>query len=190
MKKTLKCIICCFLCIVMAGLPALAATPSAGGATPPEATMNIQWKGNYETNRIEVTFESPADYNQWVSAVLYPDGATPNFGSYKRLLEIQSVPGVQGKFAFTIAEDLIAENGHYKLRLRGNGEDSTLCQEEVDVYVITPTAVAGLCNAVSTADASSISAAITPLEKALQMDIPPADRTDLLTALCKSQSLD
>ncbi len=187
MKKILTNIICCLLCILMAGVPTFA----EGEPTP---TMNMSWHGDYTNNKLIIKFTSPADYNQQVSAVMYlpsVGNATPN--DYVRVSEAYAPAGVLTTVEFPITNSLSAANGKYKVRLQGSGHMSALCREIQVVTVKTPSLSANLVERINAATtAETMATLISEAKDALQLTVTDDALllTKLMNALIKTRSLE
>ena len=186
MRKTLRCIICCLLCIVMASLSVMAA--------PPVPTMNMSWQGDYTNNKLVIKFRSPATYNQQVTAVMYRTSVvgTPTNADYLRVAEVTSRGGQEMTVSFTITNDLT--DGQYYVRLQGNGVSAALCKEIQTVTIKTPSQADSLVASINSATANSsdpnyIGGFVEPNATALGITIP-ADATfkgKIMTALVSTR---
>ncbi len=184
MKKTLRSIICCLLCIVMASLSVIAAGP----------TMNMSWYGDYTNNKLVIKFTSPAPYNQQVTAVMYRTSVvgTPTNADYLRVAEVTSRGGQEMTITFTITSDLT--DGQYYVRLQGNGVSAALCKETQVVSIKTPGQADSLVASINSATANSgdpnyIGGFIEPIAADLGITIP-GDATlkgKIMTALVNTR---
>ena len=129
-------------------------------AEPVTPTMNATWEGDYENMEIVIRFASPATYNQQVSVVMYPDGASPVFENFCRVAEAVSIAGRETEVRLKIHNDLTAngsENGgKYKIKLQGNGLLTSQCVQILDVDVFTPVGAADLLGRINAATENSV----------------------------------
>ncbi len=138
--------------------------------------MQASWRGDYTTDSatLIVTFKSPAQYTQQVTAVLYNDEVSePVFTDFLRMKEVTSRNGNETTFSIPLGNDLNAADGKYKLTLTGNGIKADECVETVDVTILIPTNLSGLLATINSAsDATEMHSALSAVDDALQLNLP------------------
>ncbi len=138
MKKILKSLLCCLLCVVMVGIPAMAES----------GPMNITWEGDYSNPsapKLIISFTSPALYTQQVTAVMYPANVeTPTIADYCRMAEVTAAPGKKTTVTFGIGNDLSLNSGVYSFKLQGNGHLAEQCKDTVTFTIYTPSQASSL----------------------------------------------
>ncbi len=187
MKKVIRSIICCLLCIALSGVIAF-----ADGET---ATMNMSWRADYTNNQLVIGFKSPADYNQVVSVVMYPASVvgTPSFSDYVRIWEDTMAPGKEGEVKFAITETLGEADGRYVIRIQGSGYRSDICNEEQTVTIKKPSVAGNLLSRINAATTwSEAGTLLTEGKDTLQISITdnPALLEKLMTAFLSVRDAD
>lgn len=186
MRKLIKSILCCLLCVLMVNINVFAATP----ATP---TMNMKWYGDYTNNKLVISFTTQANYHQQVTVAMYPSNiVNPVFSDYVRTVEIY-VPAGSGEktVEFPITNTLNAPNGEYKVRIQGNGYMADICNETQTITIKTPSVAMGDLDRINAATTSSaMKDAISAVKDALQVEIPadPTFCTKLMDALINART--
>ena len=141
MKKHLRKALSAFLgtAILLSGMGAFAQTP-----------MQIEWSGDYSDNTkptVTVSFVSPAEYVQEITAVIYDkDIANPATSDYVRIAEVTTSDKEKKDLVFNITNAFSETDGAYTIRLKGNGHKKDECIDSASLYVIKPGAIPGILN--------------------------------------------
>ena len=165
MKKNFRKILCALVSAVMlfSGVTAFAATP-----------MQIEWSGDYSNSakpKLTVTFTTPAEYVQQVTAVIYDkDKTNPVSSDFVRIAELTVSDGETKDIVFNITNAFSESDGAYTLRLRGSGHMQSECVDSATVYVIKPSAIPGLLNEFKGATAVTFGTVLDKVAPALQLD--------------------
>ena len=165
MKKNFRKILCTLVSAVMlfSGVTAFAATP-----------MQIEWSGDYSNSakpKLNVTFTTPAEYVQQVTAVIYDkDITSPASSDFVRITELTVSDGETKDIVFNITNAFSESDGAYTLRLRGSGHMQSECVDSATVYVIKPSAIPGLLNEFKGATAVTFGTVLDKVAPALQLD--------------------
>ena len=187
MKKVIRSIICCLLCIALSGILAF--------AEGEPATMNMSWRADYTNNQLVINFKSPADYNQVVTVVMYPASVVgnPSFNDYVRIWEDTIAPGKVGEVKFAITESLGAADGRYKVRIQGSGYMASSCKEEQVVTIKKPSVAGNLLSRINAATTwTEAGSLLTEGKDTLQISITdnPALLEKLMTAFLAVRDAD
>lgn len=187
MKKVIRSIICCLLCIALSGVLAF--------AEGEPATMNMSWRADYTNNQLVINFKSPADYNQVVTVVMYPASVVgnPTIGDYVRIWEDTVAPGKVGEVKFAITESLGEADGRYKVRIQGSGYMASSCKEEQVVTIKKPSVAGNLLSRINAATTwTEAGSLLTEGKDTLQISITdnPALLEKLMTAFLSVRDAD
>ena len=168
MRKFIKQLLCCMLCI------SIMAVPFAVMADESQATMNASWKTNYgQVSVLTVRFKSPAQYAQQVTAVMYPyDTVNPSVANYCRMKEVTSLYGEETTVSFVLGNDLTAIDGKYKIKLQGSGYMHQQSNEVIDVVILNPSTSSSLLTRINGATTTSaVASLLAEGDAALQLDL-------------------
>ena len=167
MKKHLRKILCGMMCAVMM----LTGVNVFANTTP---SMQIEWSSDYSNNKkpkLIVTFTTPAQYIQQITAVIYDkDKTAPTNADYVRVEEVTVEKGKTADIVFTVTDMAFAEaDGAYTVDLKGSGRLKDECEDRATVYVIKPADIPGILNSFKTADLTTASGLIDRVTPALQL---------------------
>ena len=165
MKKHFNKILCGLVSATMlfSGMTAFATT------TP----MQMEWRSDYSDNtkpKLAVTFTTPAQYIQQVTAVMYDkDITTPTSANYVRIEEVTVDSGITTDIVFNITNAFSEADGAYTVKLKGSGHLKDECEDSATVYVIKPADITTILGNFKTANVTTGSDLIDRVTPALQL---------------------
>ncbi|MBQ3124312.1 MAG: S-layer homology domain-containing protein [Clostridia bacterium] len=165
MKKNFRKILCGMICLVM-----MLSTVNVFAATP----MQIEWSGDYSNSakpKLNVTFTTPAEYVQQVTAVIYDkDITSPVSSDFVRITELTVSDGETKDVVFNVTNAFSEADGAYTLRLKGSGHMQDECVDSATVYVIKPAVIPGLLNEFKGATSVTFGGVLDKVAPALQLE--------------------
>lgn len=167
MKKRFKNLLCFLAAALMISITA--------GAE--EGNMQINWSGDYKSNELVVSIQSPVNYLQQVTVVMYPANINePVFTDYCRTEEITVQGKKEAEIRFKISDSLNADGGAYKICVQGNGYLSGISYAEENVWLLRPSDISdgngdGLLKQINSASADNVKPYIDKISKALKLTV-------------------